>query len=465
MTGRCLFDMCSEAIAHRARRITFGHLPMKTSMTRSLLFLPFLLLGISFSGFGQFVHRCGYDTWRAHQHTHNRAYSEGLSGVIENWKSAERGGGGGVLVLPVVFHIVYNTEAQNLSDEVILSQLEVLNEDYRRLNENAAETRDIFLPVAADCEIEFTLANTDPFGNPTSGITRIMTDRAGFALDLFSQTNTLDEVKKDATGGVDAWDTEHYINVWICNIESSFFGQVFGLAYPPATLDNWPAGSNAPDPTLEGVIVHYTTVGRNNPVAGDDGLEGNDGGRTLVHELGHYLGLRHTWGDALPFFEDGCTVDDGMSDTPNNVAADQFLCNFTSNTCEVDQENDLPDMIENYMDYSLDECMSVFTNEQKDLMRYVIVNLRPGLLDGVSITERVGAQFSVFPNPAKDLLTISLSQRITCEFELRDLTGRLISTTSVDGINVTMNCESLHSGVYLLTARDHKMSPQRIVIE
>jgi hypothetical protein len=432
---------------------------------RSLLFLSLLVLGASLTSLGQFVHRCGYDAWRSHQHEHNRTYSEALSGVIEQWKNTERGGGGGVLVLPVVFHIVYNTEAQNLSDEVILSQLEVLNEDYRRLNENATETRDIFLPVAADCEIEFALATSDPMGNPTSGITRTMTDREGFALDLFAQTNTLDEVKKAATGGADAWDTEHYINVWICNIESSFLGQVFGLAYPPATLDNWPAGSSAPDPTLEGVIVHYTTVGRNNPVAGDDDFAGNDGGRTLVHEMGHYLGLRHTWGDALPFLEDGCTVDDGMSDTPNNVAADQFLCNFTSNTCETDLENDLPDMIENYMDYSLDECMSVFTNEQKDLMRYVVFNLRPGLLEGVGIAEQRISQFRVYPNPASDQLTISLDRRTTCEFELRDLTGRLISTTMLDGIQTTLHCESLHSGIYMLSARNHKLSPQRIVIE
>lgn len=408
---------------------------------------------------------CGYDHWFAHQKQNHREYADAITQVITNWKSAERGGGGGVLVLPVVFHVVYNTDAQNITDDVIASQLEVLNEDYRRLNETAVDTRPEFLPVAADCEIEFALANVDPDGNPTTGITHTFTERSGFTLDLFSQTNTLDEVKKSATGGVDAWDTEHYINVWICNIEAGFLGQIFGLAYPPAPLDNWPAGSNAPDPTLEGVIVHYTTVGRNNPQADDDGFEGNDLGRTLVHEMGHYLGLRHTWGDALPFFEDGCEVDDGMEDTPNTATGDQFACDLSSNSCETDLPGDLPDQIENYMDYTPDACLNMFTNDQKDLMRFVVFNLRPGLLDGVLVNERIIPAGTLFPNPAADQFAVRFDHRVRGTLEVRDCTGRMMDEFLIDGFEASTDCSHYPSGVYTIAMRNSKIAPLRLAVQ
>ena len=112
--------------------------------------------------------------------------------------------------IPVVFHIVYNNDAQNLPDSVILSQIEVLNEDYRRLNENASETRSEFLEFTGDPNIEFFLANVDPNGNTTNGIIHKYTDREEFLMfeDFLSADITLDEVKSDATGGSDGWDTD-----------------------------------------------------------------------------------------------------------------------------------------------------------------------------------------------------------------------------------------------------------------
>jgi len=131
-----------------------------------------------------------------------------------------------VYQIPVVFHVVYNTDAQNLSDDVIQSQLDVLNADFRRLNENAENTREEFLPFAGDPHIEFYLATEDPNGSPTTGITHTYTSVSGFPYvdfaDLFTGNITLDEVKSSSTGGVDAWDTSRYMNVWICNIEESF---------------------------------------------------------------------------------------------------------------------------------------------------------------------------------------------------------------------------------------------------
>ena len=301
-----------------------------------------------------------------------------------------------VYQIPVVFHVVYNTDAQNLSDDVIQSQLAALNEDFRRLNENAENTREIFLPFAGDPEIEFYLATEDPNGNPTTGITHTYTTRSGFPYidfaDLFTGNISLDQVKSSDTGGVDAWDTYRYMNIWVCNVEESFLGQVLGFAYPPIdvqdaldsldydTVPDWSSFEGAiSNADLQGVVLHYPVVGPNNPQADDDGISGNEYGKTLVHEAGHYLGLRHIWGDAL--LESGCSVDDGIEDTPNQEAASSFTCNFNQDSCS-DGANDLPDMVENYMDYSNDQCMNMFTNIQIDVMRAVLEIARPGLVEG-----------------------------------------------------------------------------------
>ena len=308
--------------------------------------------------------------------------------------------------IPVVFHIVYNTDDQNLPDSVIHSQIDVLNEDFRRLNENASNTRDEFLEFAGDPNIEFFLANLDPEGNPTNGIIHQYTDKVEFLMfeDFLSNEITLDEVKFSSSGGSDAWDTNKYLNIWVCNIGSLDIlglelGQVFGYAYPPTDIDqalielsenqnvpDWPTDMLTNEESVQGVVLHYTAVGRNNPTANDDGMLENNEGRAAVHEIGHYLGLRHIWGDALALFgEDGCIVDDGISDTPNANDQAGYVCDFTKNTCSNDvfgsSGEDLPDMVENYMDYSPDNCLNMFTNGQINVMRNILEISRTELIN------------------------------------------------------------------------------------
>lgn len=400
-------------------------------------------------------HSCGFDHWRHHVKETQPDLARDIDERYQSWieQSRYQQRVDTVYQIPVVFHIVHNTPEQNLPDSVVHSQLEVLNEDYRRLNANSVETREEFLPVAADVGIEFVLADFDPEGNPTDGIVRVETDRENFELDFLSQDNTLDEVKFSETGGSNAWNTDAYLNIWVCNISGGFLGQVFGLAYPPEGVPNWPDDAEAPSSEASGVIIHFTTLGRNNPHHALDDVAENNQGRTLVHEIGHYLGLRHIWGDAIPFLgEDGCEADDGLADTPNAAAADNFACNLTSNSC-TDSPEDFPDMIENYMDYSQDACMNMFTQEQADMMRFALTELRPGLINSpaVGVEESTFAsELLIFPNPTEHRLSIESPMAID-QLELLDQTGRqLMHYDNLNGARATLSVEGIASGSYFL---------------
>ncbi len=366
---------------------------------RRIFIFHFLIFGFIFS------QNCAYDQVIQKKVLKNPHYEIAYKNLYQ--KAIERGQSFSqeTYYIPVVFHIVYNQDSQNLPDSVIESQIDVLNEDYRRLNENAIDTRDEFLEFAGDSNIEFFLANVDPNGNPTNGIIRKYTERVEFLMfeDIFSNEITLDEVKFSETDGSDAWDTNKYLNIWICNIGvidvlGLELGQVYGYAYPPTNVDealatlgdaivpDWPVDMLSDDENVQGVVLHYTAVGRNNPSANEDGMTENNMGRAAVHEVAHYLGLRHIWGDALAFFgDDGCSVDDGIQDTPN--ASDQagYVCDLNKNTCSGDDfgetGEDLPDMVENFMDYSPGACQNLFTNGQINIMRTILEVSRPGLIN------------------------------------------------------------------------------------
>jgi outer membrane lipoprotein-sorting protein len=274
--------------------------------------------------------------------------------------------------IPVVFHVVYKGTAQNVSESLLLSQIAVLNEDFRRLNADSNNTRALFKDRAADVGFEFFLATIDPEGNPTTGITRTSTTTTFNFFDL-------DAMKSSATGGKDAWNTAEYLNIWVCDLG----GAILGFAYPPSAAPNWPGGQTPSDPAFDGVVLHYQVVGYDNPGATGQ-LSIADKGRTAVHEVGHYFGLRHIWGDSgNPFTgapDCDITQDDGFSDTPhmgNN--SQQTGCSFSKNTCTNGESPDEPDMVENYMDYSTETCQNMFTQQQANLMRSMAVIGRPDL--------------------------------------------------------------------------------------
>jgi PKD repeat protein len=261
-----------------------------------------------------------------------------------------------VYTIPVVFHVIHagnpiGVGGVNLSQNQINSQITVLNEDFRKITGSNGDNND---PNGADTEIEFCLALTDELGNVLSepGINRINGPNQGWGSLPYS-TGLIDQFIKPAT----QWDPEKYMNVWITEIQ----GGVLGYAqFPEASglsgLPNNPQVANT-----DGVVLNYYTVGAfpNNPFNSPYNL-----GRTASHEIGHFLGLRHIWGDGT------CSVDDYCSDTP--LCSGPYQSSGPSCNSVIQCGN--ARMIENYMDYSDDQCMNIFTNDQKNRMRVVLQN-------------------------------------------------------------------------------------------
>ncbi|MEZ4893804.1 MAG: M43 family zinc metalloprotease [Saprospiraceae bacterium] len=238
-----------------------------------------------------------------------------------------------VVTIPVVVHVVYYNSAQNISDAQILSQIDVLNDDFRRLNSDASNTPAGFLGVAADCEVNFCMAQQDPNGNATNGIVRKSTTVNGFS--------TNDNVKFNSSGGSNIWDRNKYLNIWVCNLSGGLLGYA-----------QFPGGPASTD----GVVCDYAYFGTINSTPPFHL------GRTATHEVGHWLNCYHIWGD------DGssCSGSDLVSDTPNQADENYGCPSFPTISCSNGPNGD---MFMNYMDYTDDACMNVFTTGQKSRMQ------------------------------------------------------------------------------------------------
>ena len=366
--------------------------------------------------------------------------------------------------IPVVVHIVYNSPDQNLADSVVLNQLESLNADFQRRNADTINMRSDFDIVKGNPNIRFKLATIDPDGNPTTGITRTATSTASFGsfMLFFGDFSDLEKVKSTSDGGHDPWDQDRYLNIWVCNMEIFNTPAILGYATPPSGLPNWPPGMDLG--LSDGVVVQYQAFGANNPNTIDMGQGPLDiRGRTLTHEVGHYLGLRHIWGDG------NCSEEDGIDDTPNAEGQSDFDCDDSKNTC-VDNIYgiDLPDMIENYMDYSAETCQNSFTQGQVDLMRGVLQNQRIDLVQNnpASIEQFALTEVLVFPNPTSASVTVRFLQGEVDQIRLMDGHGRLVEQVERNGASeVMLSLESLKQGVYsmVLLHNNTPVTAERIV--
>lgn len=321
----------------------------------------FLLLAMIFflagSMFAQ-LRNCGtmeYLKWQQQQDPTLAQRMQDIENATQAYIASNPGETRTVITIPVVVHVIYKTTAQNISDAQVQAQISQLNADYARLNADAGNTPSVFQSVAADCEIQFCLAQRDPNGNATNGIIHKST-----TVTSFTSNNN---VKHSSTGGDDAWPAASYLNLWSCNLGGGLLGYA-----------QFPGGAASTD----GVVVLYSSVGS---LTQPGTAVPYQYGRTLTHEVGHWLNCYHIWGD------DGtaCTGSDLVADTPNQGSENYGCPTFPHVSCSNGPNGD---MFMNYMDYTDDGCMNVFTAGQKSRMQALFATGGAR----VSITSSLGCQ-------------------------------------------------------------------------
>ncbi|GAB3731000.1 hypothetical protein GCM10027594_13020 [Hymenobacter agri] len=260
---------------------------------------------------------------------------------------AQRGTAAVTVTIPVVVHVLYSTASENISDAQIQSQIDVLNEDYHKLNADYTKTPSAFAGLVADVGIQFVLAKRTPSGVATTGIERKSSTTTSWG--------TADKIKSTSTGGLNAWDATKYLNLWVGTIG----GGILGYA-------QFPGGALATD----GVVISPVYFGRTGTVTSPYNL-----GRTASHEVGHWLNLNHIWGDD----SGACTGTDNVSDTPNQASENYGKPTFPHVSCSNGPNGD---MFMNYMDYVDDAAMFMFSTGQSSRMNALFASggARVGLL-------------------------------------------------------------------------------------
>ena len=341
------------------------------------------------------------------------------------------------IVIPVVFHVVYHNNEENVSEAQLLSQLEIMNEDYSHTNSDTLTKSHPFKKYAGSLDVQFKLAVQDPNGNASTGITRTQTTT------IFGESN-LDDVKSTVKGGQDNWDPTSYLNIWVTNFDPNV--GLLGYATFPTELNS--------DPGMDGVAIQYTAIG-NIGTAGTNGFDANAKGRTVTHEVGHWMNLYHIWGD------DVCG-DDLVADTEPADSANYGCPTFPfhpKNTCGSSENGE---MYMNYMDYTDDDCMNLFTIGQAARMEAVLAGPRKDLaiskgctpVQTTSINEiNLNTLFGVLPNPSNGTFVFRISSEIglNAEIILLDMLGNTVKKFGrMTNNNTTLNCEDLPNGVYFL---------------
>ena len=328
-----------------------------------------------------------------------------------------------VIIIPVVVHIVYNNSDQNISNDQVRSQIKVLNQDFRKKNSDAAYIPAAFKNVAADARIEFRLATLDPSGIATDGIVRKSTDVTAFGLD--------DKIKSSLLGGDDAWNRDYYLNLWVGNLS----GGMMGYASVPGC-----------DPEKDGVVIKYSAFGTTSNV-----LAPFNKGRTAVHEIGHWLGLRHIWGDA------DCG-DDRIEDTPPQAGPTRGCPSGVVATCSSGAAGN---MYMNFMDFTNDECTNMFTEGQTHRMRELFGagGARVALLNSDKATgalfedeiEEIAHKIQLYPNPAVHTIRLTLNDTPADKIIIYNNLGQITKQFAVTKKQMDLNVRDLKNGMYFIS--------------
>lgn len=343
------------------------------------------------------------------------------------------------IVIPVVVHILYRTPQENISDDQVRSQLEALNADFNRENTDFGKVPPVFAARSAATDIRFVLATVDPQGRPTSGIIRKQT-----TAQLWINDN---RIKSNQSGGSDGWDSRGYLNIWVGKLSSSLLG-----------YSSFPGAPAAHD----GIVIRHDVFGTRGAVSPPWNK-----GRTLTHEVGHWLGLKHLWGDAP-------CGDDGIDDTPRQKTGNRGTPVFprVNTGCDNGAEGD---MFMNFMDFSDDASLLMFTKGQTAVMRaqFAAGGVRSALLlskgagepwalapeNKVSVTGSVSA----YPNPARSAITIRFDAAVSGTYVICDDAGRTLLRGTIKGTTVTIDVSSLRTGIHFVRMDDGRV--QRFIRE
>ena len=392
----------------------------------------------------------------------NYIATEEIATKNNKWRAENSNSVKETIIVPIVVHIVHkNTHVNvgsgtNISDAQIEDAIRILNQDFSKTNiEFPNPPRNTFLNLAADVQIQFCFATTDENGNPTNGITRTSTTKSDWDPD--TEAN---DMKRNNTGGKDGWDPEEYLNIWVCDLYAPpQGGMTLGYSYLPGSV-TWSMWK-------DGLVVDYRyfgTIGVSAP--------SNDGS-TPTHEIGHYLGLMHTFceeidGNGNPIC---CDNDDNnwggyVDDTPasKDVYWGTVNASTNNNTCnDLSYSNNFNtnvlDMDENFMSYSSDVWM--FTHEQSSVMNGTMNGYRSSLKNSpasVNCTGTVGIdnlldnnQIRIYPNPTKGRVLIqNLMQIPNNSIIVRNILGEIILTSNSRNSLVSLDLSHLENGVYFI---------------
>jgi hypothetical protein len=348
-----------------------------------------------------------------------------------------------VITIPVVVHVIHNGDPvgsnENISNARVLSQITVLNQDFRRMLDTPGYNEN---EVGADVEIEFCMAQRKPDGTATNGI-----DRVNLGIAQWTNESNVESTLKPQT----SWDPTQYFNIWVANFGSS---DLLGYAQFPSTSGLAPFNSNEGESNTDGVIIDYRCFGTSDIAPSSNYYSEYDKGRTATHEIGHCLGLIHIWGDSS-----SCSGQkDYCADTPA-ASTENYDCLDAYDSCP-----SAPglDMVENYMDYTNDTCMNTFTLDQKARMVAVMDNSirraslktsiacsAPLAVPGVGIFEGV----RLFPNPASDYIAISIGDvnELPDSYVIYNSLGQIVSQKAVStGADLTVPTSGFSNGVYFI---------------
>ena len=442
---------------------------MLTSTLRIRLVILFITQMFSVFAIAQQSPKCGFDKTVQSVIARNLAFADTFKAVKAGTRhitqsAAKNTAGAGNPVIPVVFHVVL-TQAQlnTIGGEQgvrqrIDSQLAVINRDFNARNPDSTLIKGGFKALFGNAGISFALAHTAPDGSATPGYEIVITTKTGFDLDGgWGSGFGFSGVKYSAGGGINAWDAESYLNIWIFNpLEDGKATNILGLAIPTYIATE----KNGISPVERGITLHYGAFGKRGS-ATEYYVPGSDMGRTLTHETGHYFDMVHIWGD-----DDGkCPTndgdDDGIEDTPPQA--------YSSSGCSIYPKYDACTktgdgiMYQNYMDYSRDNCLLLFTHGQVAKMKQTLLpggdtyplTQHPWLLSYPDPANPLQANdFTIYPNPADDVLNIVFRKQaegLKSVF-ITDMTGRYIAGSEYDRQSAfyTFDVGALYAGVYFV---------------